>query len=172
MRRCQRAAPLSLRRSSELVIRFWLTLITTASTTLGTSSFLLTPISSRAQVIAALGSRHRWPEVTKVPSGTHKQTNQERLGSETQAGRDFRSILLHRSLTGRMTEIISFPHTLDRTWIDPKGEANRSRKTLSDWRSMRKPWIRGFPTPLMLTRRPFRLFWPERPSRSRRGTNC
>ena len=48
---------LSFRRSLELVIRFSLTFLTTASITVGTSNFLLMPISSRAQVMAALGSR-------------------------------------------------------------------------------------------------------------------
>ena len=42
-----------MRKSLELVIRLRLTLSTTASMTLGVKSFLLTPISSRAQVMPA-----------------------------------------------------------------------------------------------------------------------
>ena len=50
----------SLRKSLEFVIRFWLTFLTTASTTLGVSSFLLTPISSRAHVIAGARIAESW----------------------------------------------------------------------------------------------------------------
>ena len=53
------------------------------------------------QAVLRLERRITRPEVTKVPPGTHKQTNQERLGSETQAGRAFRSILRHGCLAGQ-----------------------------------------------------------------------